>query len=89
MSFFSAEGRTLFTVPVPASRGNATLSFLGVLFDDARIARVRIRAGDIAPGPNDSSANDVVMLDDFIYGEPQAVNNPGLLQQMLSQPQDK
>jgi hypothetical protein len=89
MSFFGADGRTLFTVPVPASEGDASLSFLGVLFNDARIARVRIRAGDVAPGPNDSSANDVAMMDDFIYGEPQAVNNPALLQLMLTQPADR
>jgi hypothetical protein len=89
MSFFGADGRTLFTVPIPASQGDASLSFLGVLFNDARIARVRIRAGDVAPGPNDSSANDVAMLDDFIYGEPQAINNPALLQLMLTQPTDR
>jgi hypothetical protein len=89
MSFFSADGRTLFTVPVPASQGDGSLSFLGVLFNDARIARVRIRAGDVAPGPNDSSLNDVVMLDDFIYGEPQPVNNAALLQFMLSEPRDR
>jgi hypothetical protein len=31
---------------------------------------VRIIAGNVAPGPNDDDANDIVMLDDFIYGEP-------------------
>lgn len=89
MTFFDAAGRTLVTVPIPASQGDASLSFLGVIFTDARIARVRIRAGDVAPGPNDSALNDVVMMDDFIYSEPQAVNNPTLLQLMLSQPQDR
>jgi hypothetical protein len=89
MSFFGADGRTLFTVPIPASEGDGSLSFLGVLFHDARIARVRIRAGDVPPGPNDSSANDVAMLDDFIYGEPQAIDNPALLQLMLTQPTDR
>ncbi|MQA29119.1 MAG: hypothetical protein GEU82_04665 [Luteitalea sp.] len=33
----------------PASKGDASLSFLGVLFDDARIAYVRIKTGTVAP----------------------------------------
>jgi hypothetical protein len=41
------------------------------VFDDARIASVHIRAGNTAPGPNDDERHDVVMMDDFIYGEPQ------------------
>jgi hypothetical protein len=33
---------------------------------------VRITSGDAAPGPDDGGRLDVVMMDDFIYGEPQA-----------------
>jgi len=40
------------------------------VFDDARIARVRITTGDSAPGPDDGK-KDIVMMDDFFYGEPQ------------------
>jgi hypothetical protein len=47
---------------------------LGIVFDDARIARVRITAGNVAPGPDDGGENDVVMMDDFIYGEPQPLS---------------
>ena len=34
-----------------------------------------IKTGDVAPGPNDDAHHDVVMMDDFIYGEPQLLNN--------------
>jgi len=30
-----------------------------------------IKTGDVAPGPNDDKHHDIVMMDDFIYGEPQ------------------
>ena len=40
---------------------------------DARVASVRITAGDVAPGADDERPHDIVMTDDFIYGEPQRV----------------
>ena len=70
VQFFGADGRLLYSSFVPASPGDGSFSFLGITFNDARIASVRITAGDVAPGPNDDSANDIVMMDDFIYGEP-------------------
>ena len=73
VEFFGADGQLLFSSFVPASPGDGSLSFFGIKFSDARIARVRITAGDVAPGPNDDSKNDIVMMDDFIYGEPQAL----------------
>src|SRR6266571_3989204 len=73
VEFFGTDGQLLFSSFVPASPGDGSLSFFGIKFSDARIARVRITAGDVAPGPNDDSKNDIVMMDDFIYGEPQAL----------------
>ena len=70
LQFFGADGELLFSSFVPASPGDGGFSFFGIKFDDPRIASVRITAGNTAPGPNDDSVNDVVMLDDFIYGEP-------------------
>ncbi len=70
VQFFDADGRLLFSSFAPASPGNGNFSFLGIKFNDARIASVRITAGNVAPGPNDDDGNDVVMMDDFIYGEP-------------------
>jgi hypothetical protein len=71
MEYFDQGGRLIFSSFVPASPGNGSLSFFGIVFEDARIARVRITAGDTAPGPNDDAKNDIVVMDDFIYGEPQ------------------
>lgn len=68
--YYGADGRLLFSSFVPASAGDGNFSFLGIVFDDARIAHVRIIAGRV-PGANDSQKRDIVMLDDFIYGEPQ------------------
>jgi hypothetical protein len=72
IEYFGTHGELLFKSSAPASPGDGNLSFLGVVFGDARIARVKIIAGDAAPGPNDGSA-DIVMMDDFLYGEPTAL----------------
>ena len=71
IEYFDKNGKLLFSSFVPAAPGDGSLSFFGIKFDDARIASVRIQAGDVAPGPNDDAQHDVVMMDDFIYGEPQ------------------
>ena len=75
IEYFDQDGRVIFSSFVPASPGDGNLSFFGIVFDDARIARVRIETGDVAPGPNDDRHHDIVMMDDFIYGEPQALEN--------------
>ncbi len=71
VEYFDEDGKLIFSSFVPASPGDGGLSFFGIVFDDARIARVRITTGNVAPGPDDDDQNDIVMMDDFIYGEPQ------------------
>ena len=71
--FYGIYGNLLYRADVPASEGEASFSFVGVLFDDAGVGFVRIRTGDALPGADDTSKRDVVMMDDFIYGEPQRV----------------
>ncbi|MET1082449.1 MAG: hypothetical protein ABWY12_05265 [Burkholderiales bacterium] len=73
IEYFGANGELLFSSFVPASQGDGSLSFLGIMFNDALIARVDIKSGTVAPGPDDDGKNnhDIVMMDDFIYGEPQ------------------
>jgi hypothetical protein len=66
--YFDQSGTSLgkFGVPV-ADKG---LSFLGVAFDKASVARVRIEYGTVALGPDDGPGADAAVMDDFIYGEP-------------------
>ena len=71
IEYLDKDSRILFTSSVPASPGGGNLSFFGIVFADARIAAVRIQSGNVAPGPSDDASNDIVMMDDFIYGEPQ------------------
>ena len=73
ISYFGVDGTLLFSTFVPASPGDGSLSFFGIVFDDARIARVRIISGNVAPGPDDDAKRDIVVMDDFLYGEPQAL----------------
>lgn len=54
----------------PVSPGAQTLSFLGVGFSDSVVASVRIRSGDVPPQLAERRNRDVVVMDDFIYGEP-------------------
>ncbi|HYI93317.1 MAG TPA: PEP-CTERM sorting domain-containing protein [Bryobacteraceae bacterium] len=59
---------------------NDGLSFIGVVFDAGeKIGRVKITSGSVAPGPNDGPGSDIVMMDDFIYSEPQAIPEPTTL----------
>ena len=74
--FYGMYSHLLYRAEVPASEGEASFSFVGVLFDEARVAFVRIRTGNALPGADDNRRHDVVMMDDFIYGEPQAVLGP-------------
>jgi len=76
LQFFGADGRLLFSSFVPAAPGDGGFSFFGIKFNDPRIASVRIIAGNIAPGPDDDGKTDVVMMDDFIYGEPHQLTTP-------------
>src|SRR5215217_5775845 len=73
IQYFDFNGTSLGTFFVPATAGSESLSFLGVQFNAGeRVARVRITTGNTAVGPNDAPGVDIVVMDDFIYGEPVA-----------------
>jgi hypothetical protein len=67
--YFDADGQSLGQYSVPIAAGG--LSFLGVVFDQPVVARVSIAYGTVALGPDDDAENNVAVMDDFIYGEPQ------------------
>jgi len=72
IEFFKANNQSLGSHPVPTGVSGG-LSFLGVSFDAGeRVARVRITSGNAALGATtvDAPGVDVVVMDDFLYGEP-------------------
>jgi hypothetical protein len=83
VEFFNALGHPLFsTFVAPGTVPDGSLSFLGVLFDAGeRIGSIRITTGNAALGPGvaDGGSTDLVVMDDFLYSEPQAVPEPGTL----------
>ncbi|MEA2624486.1 MAG: hypothetical protein QOD06_531 [Candidatus Binatota bacterium] len=74
LEFFGLEGRKIFERTVLATAGDGSLSFLGVTFVGAPVTRVRITSGQGDAGQDDVTQDengpDVVVMDDFIYGEP-------------------
>ncbi|GLC24349.1 PEP-CTERM sorting domain-containing protein [Roseisolibacter agri] len=72
IEYFGLTGNSLGVFAVPGLVGSQTFSFLGVSWDDAIVSRVRIIAGTTGLGPNDGGSTDVVVMDDFLYGNPTA-----------------
>jgi len=75
IQLFAQDGSSLGTFSAPARSDDAGLSFVGVTFDQAIIARVRITLGTGALAANvndvtDGGTVDLVVLDNLIYGEP-------------------
>jgi hypothetical protein len=72
LMFFGASNQFLGQSFVPSFPGDQTFSFLGVDFGSPEVSRVRITNGTAALGPNENlpAGLDLVVMDDFIYGEP-------------------
>jgi len=76
LQFFDAENQLLGNFFVPNFGGDETLSFLGVIFGEGRVvSRVRITSGNQILAAGNTQA-DLVVMDDFIYGEPVATTVP-------------
>jgi len=77
IQLFAQDGSSLGTFAAPVRSDAAGLSFVGVSFPDASIGRVRITLGTGALGANvnditSGGTADLVVLDNVIYGEPNA-----------------
>ncbi|GAB0495483.1 hypothetical protein MMPV_006785 [Pyropia vietnamensis] len=69
LEFLDRHGRRLAKEFAPAQGGG--LSFLGVVFDKPIVATVKMTLGDRKITDRDDRGGDVVVADDFVYGEPQ------------------
>lgn len=78
LQFFGIDGSLLFTEFVlPGTTASESLSFLGVSFTEGNVvSRVRITSGNSALGLTEASGRDLVVQDDFIFGEPNLVPSP-------------
>ena len=77
IEYFDTDGNSLGVFEVPATTGNQTFSFFGITTDPGEplIGSIRIITGTAAldPNTNESSDVDLVVMDDFFYGEPQLI----------------
>jgi len=72
---FDKAGKTLGTFYAPVRSDASGLSFVGIKFGSALIARVRITSGTGALGAQavdvtDGGTADLVIMDDFLFSEP-------------------
>lgn len=77
IEYLDDQGRRLLVISAPPGADQGGLSFVGAVFNTPIVARVRIFTGrgplgaeidDISSG----GVPDLVILDDFLYGEPKA-----------------
>jgi hypothetical protein len=78
IKLFDAKGRSLGQYHAPVRTDANGLSFIGVVFDEPIVAKVVIKAGQAAidaglEDVSDGGNRDLVVTDDFLYGEPHAL----------------
>jgi hypothetical protein len=78
VDYFDATGARIASLLAPAQTGEREYSFVGAVFTSPMIASVVITSGEAALTATslDLSAGgnkDLVVMDDFLYGEPQPV----------------
>lgn len=80
IEYFDVNGHRLLKLAVPKKSDERGLSFAGAVFGSRIVAKVRITAGNTPIGPDafdgvkiGGKKVDLVVTDDFIYGEPRAI----------------
>jgi len=76
ITLYALDGTNLGNYIAPVRSDSAGHSFIGVVYDRPLVARVEVTSGEaaLAPGTDDitdGGARDLVITDDFLYGEPQ------------------
>ena len=73
IEYYDRKGNLLLAEDVDAQ--SEGLSFLGATFEDENLFRVRVTLGNTPLGPDDNPLEgiDVVVMDDFLFGEPEAI----------------
>lgn len=83
LQFFDIGGNSLGAFAASPQPGANGFSFLGAFINDGSslISRVRITTGGVALGAGviDGVGSDVVVMDDFLYGNPTAVPEPATM----------
>jgi hypothetical protein len=72
VEFFDLNGRSLGKLSAPVA-GADLFSFVGATFEGSVVSRVRITTGQHPVNEGDVGNADVVVLDDFAYGEPVSI----------------
>jgi hypothetical protein len=77
ITLYAADGDNLGTYVAPVRSDATGHSFVGVVYDRPLVARVEVTSGEspLAAGADDltdGGAHDLVITDDFLYGEPQS-----------------
>lgn len=78
VDYFTSGGTLLKHVAAPVRSDSAGFSFVGVTFDEPVVGFVRIVSGQQQPVAGvkditDGGLKDIVIMDDFISGEPHAI----------------
>lgn len=79
IEYFDINGNLLYSRYVrPGGQQKESLSFLGITFDTPSVYLVRITSGDNFAAEKfvKRLRTDAVVMDDFIYGEPQPIQQP-------------
>ena len=79
IEFYGVDGTRLLEIAAPRASDAGGQSFVGAAFGAPVVAWVRITSGDTPIGAADNvkgagQKQDVVTMDDFIYGEPHPIN---------------
>jgi len=76
VEYFDANGVEIASIASPVHLGAQGFTFVGAVFESAIVARVLITSGEAALDATSADVSaggtkDLVVMDDFIYGEPQ------------------